>query len=95
MNRLVHTLHTAVDAAAARVHSGIIGEANSFNSELLGLVKNGGLTAILIIFLIAAWRKGWGAGALLGGILVAAIGYFALNGGLEVIGNMIKSQFGG
>lgn len=74
---------------------GAIDEANSLNTEIQGFLKNGAITLILIGFLITCWRKGWAAAALIGGIAIAGLGYFAVNGGMELIGNMFKQQLAG
>lgn len=97
MNHLFSSANAAIQSVASKVYSGngIIDTAESLNTDLLGLVRNGAVTIILIGFLIACWRKGWAAAAMIGGLLIAGIGYFAVNGGFEVIGNLFKSQLSG
>lgn len=72
---------------------GIISTATTFNASFLALVKNAGLTVLVLAFLVTALRRGWAMGALIGGLFIAGIAYFAMNGGLELVGTLIKQQF--
>ena len=96
MNTLIQPLTAGIDRVSTQltVHAnGIISTANGFNNELYALVVNGGLTLIVVLFLVAAFKKGFSAGAVLGGLFVAALAYFALNGGLQLIGNLFRGEF--
>lgn len=96
MTSLIQPLAAGVDRISKQlsVHAadGIISTANGFNNELYALVVNGGLTVIVVLFLVAAFKKGFGLGAVLGGLFVAGLAYFALNGGLELIGNLLRGE---
>lgn len=92
----VQTLAAAVDHVSTQLTvrtEGIISAATGFNNDLYALVVNGGLTVIVIFFLIAAFKKGFGAGAVFGGLFVAGLAFFALNGGLQLIGNLFRGEF--
>lgn len=96
MKSLIQPLAAGFDHVSTQliVHAdGIIGTANGFNNELYQLVVNGGLTVIVVLFLITAFKKGFSAGAVLGGLFVAGLAYFALNGGLQLIGNLFRGEF--
>lgn len=95
MNTLIQPLAAGFDHVSTQliVHGGIISTANGFNNELYALVVNGGLTVIVVLFLFAAFKKGFSLGAVLGGLFVAALAYFALNGGLQLIGNLLRGEF--
>ena len=96
MNTLTQPLAAGIDRVSTQliVHAdGIISTANGFNNELYALVVNGGLTVIVVLFLVAAFKKGFSLGAVLGGLFVAALAYFALNGGLQLLGNLFRGEF--
>lgn len=61
MNTLIQPLAAGIDRVSTQliVHAdGIITTANGFNNELYALVVNGGLTVIVVLFLVAAFKKG-------------------------------------
>ncbi|WP_025104785.1 hypothetical protein [Microbacterium paraoxydans] len=96
MNTLIQPLAAGFNHVSTQLivqADGIIGTANGFNNELYALVVNGGLTVIVILFLVHAIKKGFGVGAILGGLFVAGLAYFALNGGLQFVGNLIRGEF--
>ena len=94
MNNIMISIIYAAETVKAKVPmaGGFLEEANTLNDELLSFLKNGAITIILLGFLITCWKKGWAAAALLGGLAIAGLGYFAVNGGFELIGNMFKQQ---
>ena len=82
-------MHSVIVRAA-----GVIDEGNKLAIDLQVLIKNGGFTAFLLAFLWICHKKGWALAGFLGGLALAGIGYFAINGGMELFGNMLKQQFG-
>ncbi len=98
MNRILHTVTTAIDGATTQLivkGEGIIGAGNELNTELQAFLRNGAVTVFLAAFVIICFRKGWALAGFIGGLFIAGLGYFAVNGGFELIGNMLKQQFGG
>ncbi|KDA04604.1 hypothetical protein DC31_06340 [Microbacterium sp. CH12i] len=77
------------------VSTGIVDTANSLNNDLAALFRNAAVTIFLAAFVITCFRKGWAAAAFIGGLLIAGLGYFAVNGGFELVGNLIKQTFSG
>lgn len=97
MNTVIQPLAAGFDHVSTQLivrADGIISTANGFNNELYALVVNGGLTVIVLLFLWASFKKGFSAGAVCGGLFVAALAYFTLNGGLQLIGNLFRGEFG-
>lgn len=72
---------------------GIINTLNDQTNQLFVLVKNVGGLAILLGFLFIAHKARFAAGAIIGGLIMCGLIFFALNGGLAWIGSQFSTQF--
>lgn len=90
--KLLAILHSA--PAVHPVAAGILDTLTTTNADLLGLLKNVAVTVILGMFLWQAHKKGWATGAVFSGLLIAALLFFALNGGLQWLGTQFQTQWG-
>lgn len=98
MNGILHTVTMAIDSATTHLvvrSGGILEVGNELNTELQVFLRNGAVTVFLAAFVIICFRKGWALAGFLGGLFIAGVGFFAVNGGFELVGNMLKQQFGG
>lgn len=97
MNRILTTVQSAIEGVKSELVSadGILGTASALNNELQVFIRNAGVTVILVAFLLICWRKGWAAAGFIGGLFIAGLGYFAVNGGFELIGNLFRQTLGG
>lgn len=98
MNRILNTVTTAVDEVTTQIivkSDGLLDVGNELNTEFQAFVRNGAVTIFLLAFVIICWRKGWAVAGFLGGLFIAGLGYFGVNGGFELMGNLLKQTVGG
>jgi hypothetical protein len=81
-------------AAQPRVLAdGIIDTLNSQTSQLTVLFKNVIALAILIAFFYVAHKARFATGAIIGGVIMCGLIFFAVNGGLQWVGDQFQTQF--
>lgn len=92
-------LHVITDPATlTAVHAqvladgGIIATLNDQTNQLMVLVKNMGAAAVTIAFFYIAHRARFAVGAIIGGLLVCGLIFFAMNGGLAWAGAQFSTQ---
>lgn len=87
MNVLSNIAHGAANLRIS-AEAGLIGTVTTLNTDLQAFIRNAAVTVLLAAFLIICWKKGWAMGAIIGGLFIAGFGYFAVNGGFELIGGL-------
>jgi len=88
--------------AAAGVHSAVvktddaISTASNLNAQLFTLLKDVGLTVIIVALLIGCWKKGWAAAGVISAVLVGSFGIWIVHGnGMEVLAGIWGQTFSG
>lgn len=84
----ISAIHTQVSA-----DGGIISTLNDQTNQIGVLVKNVAALAVVVMFLYIAHKARFAIGAVIGGLLICGLIFFAVNGGLGWLGTQFSTQF--
>jgi hypothetical protein len=96
MNRTLSTLHAVyerVKTDMAVADGGIIDKANALNNSFQQTLGNIGVTVIMLGIIIGTWKSKFALAGFLTGIFLGGLGYWAVNGGFKVIGDLIGQMW--
>lgn len=92
--RLIHTVVNELTTRTAPkpAEGGLLDTLTTTNADLLGVLKNIGITVITVVLIMQALKAKAAIAAVIGAIFVGALLYFGLNGGFMWLSDQINQE---